>query len=412
MLGRKEQDESSSDALKAEATRLQGELNALRPSVSALRQSVADARVELAQAQKDVQACAAELDRLVHQQGDTARLLAEAEQSLSDIAQRIGTDQEKHRQAEIQLGIQRAALDETRAAFDKADAERLKAQEELRRINASMEELSRAQEEMSERQHRAELLLQRVQSDLDNLTARIWEDYQLTREGAEAFREAEFRLSEGEKRINAIKTEIKAMGDVNVSAMDEYREVSAKYEELSAQRDDLVRARDDLLNIIAELSAKMDRLFRTQLEQLDKYFGETFTALFNGGQAHISLEDPKDALTSGIQIVAQPPGKKLQLLSLLSGGERALTAIAILFAMLKLKPTPFCMLDEIEAALDDANIDNFAEYLKTYSVNTQFVVVTHRKGTMARCDALYGVAMEEKGVSKLVSVKLQDAQDV
>ena len=167
---------------------------------------------------------------------------------------------------------------------------------------------------------------------------------------------------------------------------------------------------DDLLNIIAELSSKMGKQFRAQLEQLDIYFSQTFTELFGGGHAHISLEDPQNALTSGIQIQAQPPGKKLQLLSLLSGGERALTAIAILFAMLKLKPTPFCMLDEIEAALDDANIDNFADYLKTYSEKTQFVVVTHRKGTMARCDALYGVAMEEKGVSKLVSVKLQDTE--
>ena len=153
----------------------------------------------------------------------------------------------------------------------------------------------------------------------------------------------------------------------------------------------------------------MEKVFKSQLEMLDVYFRQTFSELFGGGVAHLSLEDPEHPLTSGIEIVAQPPGKKLQLLSLLSGGERALTAIAILFAMLKLKPTPFCILDEIEAALDDANIDNFAEYLKTYSEKTQFVVVTHRKGTMARCDALYGVAMEEKGVSKLMSVKLADA---
>ena len=170
--------------------------------------------------------------------------------------------------------------------------------------------------------------------------------------------------------------------------MDEYREVSARYEELSAQKDDLERARDDLLGIIDELAGKMEKQFKSQFEQLDAYFSETFSELFGGGHAHLSLEDPSNALSSGIEIVAQPPGKKLQLLSLLSGGERALTAIAILFAMLKLKPTPFCMLDEIEAALDDANIDNFADYLKTYSENTQFVVVTHRKGTMARCDAL------------------------
>ena len=154
----------------------------------------------------------------------------------------------------------------------------------------------------------------------------------------------------------------------------------------------------------------MEEQFTAQFAHLNRYFKQTFVKLFGGGQAELRLSDPKDALNCGIEIVAQPPGKKLQMLSLLSGGERALTAIAILFAMLKLKPTPFCFLDEIEAALDDANIDNFADYLAEYSKKTQFVVVTHRKGTMERCDALYGIAMEEKGVSKMVSVKLSEQQ--
>ena len=153
----------------------------------------------------------------------------------------------------------------------------------------------------------------------------------------------------------------------------------------------------------------MEVQFKKQFEVLNENFQRTFVRLFGGGKAELRLADPKDALNCGIDIVAQPPGKKLQMLSLLSGGERALTAIAILFAMLDLKPTPFCILDEIEAALDDANIDNYADYLKSYSRNTQFVVITHRKGTMERCDSLYGVVMEEKGVSKMVSVMLNEA---
>ena len=410
LTDQKQQDESAQDACRKEATRLQGELNEARPRISALRLRVADARVELTAAEKDAQAHENELNRLKGQKGDTARLLREAEAALREIASLQAEDGEKLRQEEAKLGVRRASLNETRSNYEASENARRQAQDALRRVNEQIEELNRAAEELSDRQHRSELLMQRVQNDLDNLSARIWEDYQLTREGAQPFVTEDFKLSEGEKRINAIKTEIRAMGDVNVSAMDEYREVSQRYQELSVQRDDLIRARDDLLNIIAELSSKMEKQFRAQLEQLDIYFSQTFTELFGGGHAHISLEDPQNALTSGIQIQAQPPGKKLQLLSLLSGGERALTAIAILFAMLKLKPTPFCMLDEIEAALDDANIDNFADYLKTYSEKTQFVVVTHRKGTMARCDALYGVAMEEKGVSKLVSVKLQDTE--
>ncbi len=196
------------------------------------------------------------------------------------------------------------------------------------------------------------------------------------------------------------------MGSVNVSAVDEYRETKARHDELSAQRDDLLKAEADLAGIIADLTSRMEKQFLEQFDFLNRFFQQTFVKLFGGGRANLRLADPANPLTCDIEVAAQPPGKKLQMLSLLSGGERALTAIAILFAMLEVKPTPFCFLDEIEAALDDANIDNFADYLRDYSKSTQFVVVTHRKGTMERCDSLYGVSMEEKGVSRMVSLKL------
>ena len=199
------------------------------------------------------------------------------------------------------------------------------------------------------------------------------------------------------------------MGAVNVGAVDEYRQTMERFEELSAQRDDLTKAQVDLGGVISDLMKKMEAQFRTQFAALNENFKQTFTNLFGGGRAELQLVDEKDVLNCDISIIAQPPGKRLQMLSLLSGGERALTAIAILFAMLKLKPTPFCFLDEIEAALDDANIDNFADYLQGFSRDTQFVVITHRKGTMERCDALYGVAMEEKGVTRLVSVRMSEA---
>ena len=198
------------------------------------------------------------------------------------------------------------------------------------------------------------------------------------------------------------------MGPVNVTAVEDYRACKERYDELSGQRDDLLHAQDDLLGIIESLQRQMERQFMESFTLMQQYFNETFKRLFGGGQAELRLMDESDVLGCGIEIVAQPPGKKLQLLSLLSGGERALTAIAILFAMLRLKPTPFCFLDEIEAALDDGNISTFADYLRDFSKDTQFVVVTHRKGTMERCDGLYGVAMEEKGVSKMLSVELKD----
>ena len=406
---RRETTEDEGEALRKKAQALQTSLSEKRVALNAQRQEVGDARVALATAKRGFEALKQDLVRLNAQKGDAARVLAEAAESLLALACRLKADEEALTTEEGRLELARRGLNGAREDFQRADESRLKAQTELKEISESAERLRVATEEFTDRSHRAEMALSRAENDLEQMTARIWEDYQLTYEGAEPFRDPDFKLAESEKRLNTLRAAIRAMGPVNVSAMDEYRETSERYTELSAQRDDLERAKNDLMGIISELTGKMETQFRAQFEQLDVYFRQTFTELFGGGRAELRLEDPKDALNTGIEIVAQPPGKKLQMLSLLSGGERALTAIAILFAMLKLKPTPFCILDEIEAALDDANIDNFAEYLQTYSNKTQFVVVTHRKGTMSRCDALYGVAMEEKGVSKLVSVKLADA---
>ena len=406
---RRETTEDEGEALRKKAQALQTSLSEKRAALNAQRQEAGDARVALATAKRGFEALKQDLSRLNAQKGDAARALAEAAESLLALACRLKADEEALTTEEGRLELARRGLNGAREDFQRADESRLKAQTELKEISESAERLRVATEEFTDRSHRAEMALSRAENDLEQMTARIWEDYQLTYEGAEPFRDPDFKLAESEKRLNTLRAAIRAMGPVNVSAMDEYRETSERYRELSAQRDDLERAKNDLMGIISELTGKMETQFRAQFEQLDVYFRQTFTELFGGGRAELRLEDPKDALNTGIEIVAQPPGKKLQMLSLLSGGERALTAIAILFAMLKLKPTPFCILDEIEAALDDANIDNFAEYLQTYSNKTQFVVVTHRKGTMSRCDALYGVAMEEKGVSKLVSVKLADA---
>ncbi len=406
---RRETTEDEGEALRKKAQALQTSLSEKRAALNAQRQEVGDARVALATAKRGFEALKQDLVRLNAQKGDAARVLAEAAESLLALACRLKADEEALTTEEGRLELARRGLNGAREDFQRADESRLKAQTELKEISESAERLRVATEEFTDRSHRAEMALSRAENDLEQMTARIWEDYQLTYEGAEPFRDPDFKLAESEKRLNTLRAAIRAMGPVNVSAMDEYRETSERYTELSAQRDDLERAKNDLMGIISELTGKMETQFRAQFEQLDVYFRQTFTELFGGGRAELRLEDPKDALNTGIEIVAQPPGKKLQMLSLLSGGERALTAIAILFAMLKLKPTPFCILDEIEAALDDANIDNFAEYLQTYSTKTQFVVVTHRKGTMSRCDALYGVAMEEKGVSKLMSVKLADA---
>ena len=292
------------------------------------------------------------------------------------------------------------------SALEDRRQEKARAQRECARLR---EEMHKSYDEDSVKLHRSEMALDRAENELKVMTDHIFNTYDLTYAGAEEFRaEGKFDLSGGEKEAAVLRSRIREMGPVNVSAIEDYAATKERFDDLTAQREDLTRAEEDLQSLITRLLSQMEKQFVAEFEKLDVFFKETFARLFGGGQAELKLTDPGDALNCGIEIVAQPPGKKLQLLSLLSGGERALTAIAILFAMLKLKPTPFCILDEIEAALDEANIGYFADYLAEYAQSTQFVVVTHRKGTMERCDALYGVAMQERGVSGMVSVNLQD----
>jgi chromosome segregation protein len=292
------------------------------------------------------------------------------------------------------------------------EGKRTAAQTRLRELLHDIEGLHESYKRDGEKQHRLEMTRQRVESEQRNLENRIWDTYKLTYAGAEEFRQAEgFNEREADKRAGELNAAIRALGNVNVGAVEEYAETKARVDELTSQQADLRAAEADLRELIERLLEQMRVTFVDNFTKLQGYFSETFTRLFGGGKAELLLMDPEDPLNCGIEVNAQPPGKKLQLLSLLSGGERALTAIAILFATLKLKPTPFCILDEIEAALDDANIGYYADYLREYSKGTQFIVVTHRKGTMERCNSLFGVAMEEQGVSKMVSVSLQDYKE-
>lgn len=235
----------------------------------------------------------------------------------------------------------------------------------------------------------------------------MWEEYELTFHNAMELRdEAYGEPEELKKRIASLKEEIRGLGDVNVNAIEEYKEISSRYDFLNAQHEDLIRAEEALVNIIEELDAGMRRQFTEKFEEIRREFDKAFKELFGGGKGTLELLEEEDILECGIRIIAQPPGKKLQNMILLSGGEKSLTAISLLFAIQNLKPSPFCLLDEIEAALDDSNVGRFAKYLHKLTKNTQFIVITHRRGTMASADRLYGITMQEKGVSTLVSVDL------
>jgi chromosome segregation protein len=257
-----------------------------------------------------------------------------------------------------------------------------------------------------------EVKLNRLDVELDNKLAHLREEYLLSYEAAKEQYPLTIPADEARRRVKLIKMAIEELGTVNLGAIEEYERVSERYEFLLEQRNDLQEAKDTLFLVIGEMDHEMKKRFEHTFTAIRSHFESVFQALFGGGRADLRLTQPEDLLNTGVEIVAQPPGKKLQNLGLLSGGERALTAIALLFSILKVRPVPFCILDEVEAALDEANVYRFAQYLKKYRDETQFIVITHRKGTMEEADVLYGVTMQESGVSKLVSVRLEDSNEL
>ncbi len=260
-------------------------------------------------------------------------------------------------------------------------------------------------EQTRERSHKLELSLTKLESDIDNMTAKIWDEYELTYLGAEKFR-LQTIPEDAPNQIDSIRRTLRTMSNINPNAIEDYNNVKERYDYLSSQRDDLAKAQTDLQHLIDDLTQKMKKQFREQFELININFAQTFKQLFGGGKATLVLGDENDIMDCSIDIIAQPPGKNLKLISL-SGGEKTLTAIALLFAILKLKPTPFCLLDEIDAALDEANTERFSSYIKDFARKTQFILITHRRATMANSEIIYGMAMEEKGVSKMVSVRLE-----
>jgi chromosome segregation protein len=266
--------------------------------------------------------------------------------------------------------------------------------------------------QVEEQLHQTEVRVTRLDVELENLLKKLSEEYELSYELAKERYPVPEDVLGTQNHVRELKREITSLGDVNLGAIEEFTRVSERYEFLNEQKNDLIEAKTTLYQVIREMDVEMSKRFKTTFDAIRSHFVIVFAKLFGGGRADLILSEPDNMLDTGIEIVAQPPGKKLQNLQLLSGGERAMTAIALLFSIIRVKPVPFCVLDEVEAALDEANVSRFAEYLREFSESTQFIVVTHRKGTMEEADVLYGVTMEEGGVSKLVSVRLEDEEAV
>jgi chromosome segregation protein len=401
-------EEKSNADERSEIIRIQQQINEQRERYSELQEQANEMKITLATGEKHRATLESELNRVRReiertevQTAAARQLLARQQEAASREEQALsansqGRQDKTTEKAEAEARLQ--TIEEERATL------RLKRNDLEQKIAADR----RALDELKDQQYKLESQRGRIEADLENLQNRIWDTYELTYATAQKLKRADFETAGAAKRITELRERIRAMGTVNVNAIEEYISLKSRYEDYQKQTADLFKAETDLVGIIAELAEKMEKRFREQFKLLNGYFSETFVEMFGGGAAQLVLKDEDDLLNSGIEIVAQPPGKQLQMLSLLSGGEKALTAISLLFAMLKLNPSPFCLLDEIEAALDDVNVKRFANYLNGYTSKTQFVVVTHRKGTMEASNAIYGVTMEEKGISRLVSMKMAD----
>ena len=334
------------------------------------------------------------------------------EDRLSQMRAEIGRIEDENAAIEAQIASLKAQADSlhAEAAANMEQIERCtKSRTESEARNAELRTEERAKnavkETLSGELARLEERRDTMQNDLESARMKLYDEYQLTLREAEELGITVEDPAASRRTLQEVRNKIRALGSVNVGAIEEYREVSERYEFMSGQINDIEKSKEELLTLIGDLTSKMAERFREQFKRINTSFGETFAELFDGGKAELSLDDPAQPLECNISIRVQPPGKNVQNIDLLSGGEKGLSAIALLFAILKVSPAPFCVFDEVEAALDDVNVTRYAQYARRMTRNTQFILITHRRGTMEEADILYGVTMQEEGVSKLLELK-------
>lgn len=426
------------DTQKAELT---GQLDALKASISDTESKSKENETHLEELNKSLEQLREEEKRLTEKNSEYSLKISTEIQSNEFVAQNIeridqtmkGLKEEfeatagDSRQAENLMQTKQQEIESARKQIEETKKSIEALEETIRQESENKDKLSRQhkdfidkRESLSDKINELDKECFRLNNQKDKMEERInsrttymWEQYELTYHAAEELRtETELSMPQMKQEISSLKGKIKALGDVNVNAIEQYQDVLERYTQLKTQHDDLIKAAGVLEGIINELDESMRKQFAEQFAEIRERFDKVFKELFGGGRGTLELLEEEDILTAGIKIVAQPPGKKLQNMMQLSGGEKALTAIALLFAIQSLKPSPFCLLDEIEAALDDSNVDRYAQYLHKLTKDTQFIVITHRRGTMNAADILYGITMQEKGVSTLVSVNLLDEKDV
>lgn len=385
-----------------ELTGSRAELTKKREEISLQLQNL---RLEIVSSQKDIDALNSDIVFAKSTGNENLERKAELNQEIEKIKSVIleKTELINSTNAEIEKLI--ANQNERSKAIEKINADR----EQLEKRSAEIRTIER--DKTSERETSGRELARleerkiNIQKQYDDIISKLWEEYELTRREAEDCAVEIDDSKQAQRRLNELKQKIRSLGNVNVSAIEEYKEVSERYEFMSAQVNDVEKSKKEIEKLITDLTKQMKEVFVESFDQINKNFTYTFKELFGGGTASLSLADPENILTSGIDILVHPPGKIVINLEALSGGEKALVAIALYFAIMKVRPAPFCVMDEIEAALDDVNVYRFAAYLRRMTDNTQFILITHRRGTMEEADVLYGVTMQDEGISKLLELR-------
>jgi len=380
------------------------ERGALEDELESLSDALGEKQIRLAEIRKDLEAAVKAILDAGSEIRQLSGRLTEVQENLQSLTESLGGMQETVRQKKADAGAIAAELSALEASRASLESDSTEYEKRLNELRHQIKDVSQKKELLISANEKNQNKYQQLCAEIDSMTQRLWDEYELTPSAA-----AELNyppVEEGSRapfaaRLAELKSQIKALGHVNVAAIDEYTEVKERYDFVRVQMEDLNASKEDLLSIIGSIEGEMETMFLDAFEKINRNFGEVFRDLFGGGEAHLSLSDPENVLTSGIEISAAPPGKMIKNLSLLSGGEQSVIAIALLFALVRVNPSPFCIFDEIEAALDEVNVQRVAQYVKRVARNMQIIMITHRRGTMEVADSLYGVTMPRHGVSRV-----------
>ncbi len=399
-------------SLTSEIEKLQSEVlsrNSKRDELSSSREEISrlenEINMQMLSGKKDIEAKRQSVMQLESSIGDSEGKVQSLKSEIEEIKEKNRSISENIVLIKEEASKIREKYEEAKNEIKVLNSRRNDCEEMSSRLRLKQKTVNDEREKAGGELIRLEERKASMQKDFEDTVNKLFDEYQLTREDAEKLGIVIENIGEAQKKLSEIKSKIRALGSVNTAAIEEYKEVSERYEFMKGQIDDIEKSRNELIKLITELTGKMSEQFRAQFAKINSYFGETFAELFGGGKAELILEDPLNVLECAIDIKVQPPGKNVRNIDLLSGGEKGLSAIALLFAILKVTPAPFCIFDEVEAALDDVNVTRYAEYVRRMTKNTQFILITHRRGTMEEADVLYGVTMQEEGVSKMLELK-------